>query len=190
MPGSDSLRLFVAVYPPPEAARSLLAALAAPTIAASLPAHRRTPPEQVHLTLAFLGSVSKRHVAGVTESVERSCSGLPPFSLAPRRLITLPQGQPHRLAAVETDAPPPLLELVTRLTSRLLRNPRPRPADRFLPHLTLCRFNHPVGERPVRSSLDHPLVEPPFAIDRIRLMRSVLLPSGAEHREIAAFPLS
>ena len=47
----STLRLFVGVYPPPEVASALMAALAQ----IDLPSHRVTMAAQVHLTLQFIG---------------------------------------------------------------------------------------------------------------------------------------
>ncbi len=153
--------------------------------ALDLPAHRAVPAAQVHLTLQFIGDTEPRRLQEVAESVERSCAGLEAFALTPLRLIALPQKGPARLVAVETDAPATLMELQRRLAHRLARSVRDRAGDRFLPHMTLARLTTPgaVGSLPERLEI------PPFPIRRVSLMRSVLLPDGAEHREAAAFPL-
>lgn len=170
------LRLFVAAHPPAEARQALLDALAQLPLAP----HRATPPEQVHLTLQFIGNVQARDLDGVVESVRRAAAGIGPFTITPRRLITLPEKGPPRLVAATTDAPPQLLELHRRLAHRLARNPRRDGADRYLPHLTLCRF---AGDA-TASRLDEPISTPPFAITHIALMRSILRPGGSEHREL------
>lgn len=175
------VRLFVAAHPPPEVALAMLEALAA----LNLPAHRAVPAAQVHLTLQFIGDTEPRRLQDVAESVERSCAGIEAFVLTPLRLIALPQKGPARLVALETDAPPALLELQRRLAHRLARSVRDRPGDRFLPHLTLARLTTPGAIGPLPDRLDIP----PFPVRRVTLMRSVLLPEGAEHREAAAFPL-
>jgi 2'-5' RNA ligase len=84
-----------------------------------------------------------------------------------------------------TDAPAPLLELQRRLAHRLARSPRAKAGDRFLPHLTLCRFSG--GARAPR--IDEPTDISAFAVDHVMLMRSVLRPSGAEHSEVARVAL-
>ena len=181
--GRGDLRLFVAAYPDrawSKRASELLGAF-------DLPAHRVTPVEQVHLTLCFLGSVDRARLESTAESVGRAASGIDAFEVGPVRFITLPGRGPARLVAVECEAPPMLLELVRRLASRLAAAPRPDPADRFLPHLTLCRFRTPTrGFSLVRRADDLG----PFRVGEIRLMRSVLLPGGAEHRELAGYELS
>lgn len=177
---STSHRLFVAIYPGPEAAARMLAALAQ-----ALPAEvrrRAVAPEQVHMTLQFIGDTDEREVPEVCESVRRSASGLAAFSLDIVRLATLPERGPPRLLAAITDAPAALRELQRRLASRLARNPRARPGERFLPHLTLCRF---TGRAP---RVDAPGTIGAFEVRSVRLMASVLRPTGAEHTAVLAVP--
>jgi 2'-5' RNA ligase len=173
---ASELRLFVAAYPPPAIIDELFAALSK----LGAPEHRLTAPEQVHMTLQFIGEVPARELPGIEESVLRSAAGLPPFTLKPRRLVTLPERGRPRLIAVETDAPPSLMELQRRLASRLARRPRGRAEERFRPHLTLCRFGPGVNASPV----DHPVVASGFRVEHVLLMSSVLLPDRAEHREV------
>jgi 2'-5' RNA ligase len=172
----SNLRLFVAVHPPPDIAAAMLAALDA----LQLPAHRRTSVEQVHLTLQFIGDTPAGELEAVMESVRRSASGIRTLSLSSQRLISLPQRGPAKLIAMESDAPSDLLELHRRLAHRLASNVRDRDRERFLPHFTLCRFNSPVRD----LNIEQPVSIEPFLVKQIRLMRSVLLPAGAEHREV------
>lgn len=176
------LRLFVAAYPPPEIAGALLN----PARQLDLPPHRATPLEQLHLTLQFIGDTAPNQLDAVTESVARAASGIPPFTLTPASIITLPARPPSRLAAAATDAPAPLLELVRRLAHRFARRPRRDSSDRFLPHLTLCRFTPPLPDLAGRSV---PLDVPPFKIHDIALMRSVLSAAGARHDLVQRFSL-
>lgn len=174
---SNDLRLFVAIYPPEDARRALLREVRK----LSPPKHRETPLDQVHMTLQFIGETPRRDLDSVQESFERSAAGLPGFTLTPTRLITLPHRGHPRLIAAETDSPPALLEMQRRLVSRLARNPRASKSDRFTPHLTLCRFTGSAHATPV----DHPLGAPPFPVDHIRLVRSILWQEGAVHTEVS-----
>lgn len=175
-----TLRTFTALYPPPEAARNWLDAIAA----LDLPPHRPVPVEQIHLTLLFIGDLPSRELPDSAESITRACAGLSPFSLTPTKLIALPDDarQPTRLIATETDAPPTLLELQRRLARRLSRRRSKRP---YRPHLTLCRFNEPTEI----DSLDRPLAEVSFDVRRIALMHSSLSPHGARHSLVQEFEL-
>lgn len=179
--GASTLRLFVAVYPPLDVARAMLRLMEE----TDLGEHRVTPEAQVHLTLQFVGDTAGGRVEEVVETVTRAAGGIEGFVLQPVRLITLPERGDARLLAVETDAPPPLLELQRRLASRLARKTRREKGDRFLPHLTLCRFREGVQrERVVRE-----VAMEAFAVREALVMRSVLHAGGSDHAEIGRVSL-
>lgn len=173
------LRLFVAVYPGDDAARAMIGAL--PEWCA---AHRVTPVDQVHMTLFFIGDTHPRDVDGVRESVRRSCSGLAAFDLTPARLALLPERDEPRLAAVMTDAPPALMELQRRLVQRLVRRAGTAKDNRFVPHITLCRFRERVPVHPgvlETMSAGWPAA---FRVESVSLVQSVLKREGPVHTMI------
>ncbi|MGH7291274.1 MAG: RNA 2',3'-cyclic phosphodiesterase [Myxococcota bacterium] len=178
---STNLRLFVGIYPPPEIQRWLVNRLRKLT----LPSHRPSELEQVHMTVQFIGDVAASQLEATIESVRRSASGLSPFQLQPHKLISLPQRGAARLVAAECEAPPVLLELQRRLAVRLADPKRRKREDGFLAHFTLCRFSPRMIE-----PIDWPIECEPFPVARVMLMRSTLLPTGARHEEIAAVELT
>lgn len=174
------MRLFVAVYPTPEAAKALLAALRG----AKLPAHRLVPADQVHLTLRFIGSVPADELVLYAEGVGSAAEGMACFSLAPQKLIALPPHRPARLIAAEVDLPVELRQLHDRVSARI---PAEREeSGRFLPHMTLCRFKEPARVPPIEAALR----VAPFAVSEIALVRSTLGPGGAVHERVESFALS
>jgi len=177
-----NLRLFVAAYPPPETAVALLASLAQ----LDLPPNRLVAPEQVHVTLHFIGETPESKVDAIAETVRHAAGGLDSFALTPRQLITLPQRPPIRLVAAETDRPAALVELHRRLVTRLARSPRHRAGDRYRPHLTLCRLESPAK----LPAIAVPLGVPPFTVQEISLVRSTLRPQGAHHETVRVIDLS
>ncbi|MFZ4573688.1 MAG: RNA 2',3'-cyclic phosphodiesterase [Phycisphaerales bacterium] len=177
---SGPLRLFVAAYPPSGLAQSLVDAARSP----ELMDVRWTPASQVHLTLQFIGDTEDRDIPRVMESMERACAATRAFVLTFERLRTLPFGGEPKLIAATTDCPSYLTELHKRLALRLARNDAKRNAERFRPHVTLCRS--------VRTPhrLDLPLEPLRWTVDAVLLMASVLHPSGAEHRELCRVGLA
>lgn len=145
-----------------------------------LASHRLVPPEQVHLTLHFIGQTPASELDQTIESVRRATAGVHGFALRPLGLIRLPQRGPARLVAAETDRPPALLEIKRRLVTRLARSSRRDSADRFRPHLTLCRFRKPTRV----DAIEAPFDVAAFPVTRIALMRSTLTHHGAEHHEV------
>ncbi len=179
--GLSKLRLFVAAHPAPADACRI--ARLRPSV--PLPDHREIPPSDLHITLQFVGTVSAREVEIVRESVAAAARGIPELQIAISSVRTLPGGAASRLLAAVCDATAPLAELHARLARRLARHVRADPAGDFLPHITLARF-----ARPAQGLTIDEAVEPmAFSVGEIRLVRSVLLPGGAEHRVLAVYPL-
>ena len=166
------MRLFVALYPPVEVAAAMLASIEG----LDLPKHRVPPLEQVHMTLQFIGDRHERELDDVIESVERSAAGLGAFELTPRMLVSLPERGAGRLVAVQTDEPAALMEIQRRLAHRLA-DPKRRGRERFLPHMTVCRF----AAETRMERINQPVNMEAFAVGEIKLMKSVLRPSGAAH---------
>lgn len=181
MRGQRPLRLFVAAYPPIHLAHALLDLLGQ----SGARDMRLTPPEQVHLTLQFIGDTDPRDMEGVQESVRRAVSGLEPPEVGVAGLVSLPERGQARLVAAALEPHPTLLELHRRLALRLAKNAKERSGERFLPHLTLGRYASGGG---ARIEVESPGLER-FRIAEAILVQSVLKPSGAEHRPIGTFPL-
>lgn len=176
-----NLRLAVALRPPREVAGELVDAARE----LELPSGSVIAPEHLRMTVQFVGDAGTREVDAVIESVSRSCSGLAPFELTPVALRGFPEEGSARHVACVTDAPPLLMELKSRLARRLARGARRRPHDRFVPHITLARFDAPVRD----WSLDVSLALPPFPVSALALERTVVVAGRLESREVAAFDL-
>jgi len=155
------------------------------------------PPEQVHLTVHFLGNVPVRSLNETIEALDRAKKGLHAFALAPTEIITLPRSGPRgrpRLIAVETEGPADLLELQRRVALRFARTARERPGDRYLPHITLVRFKwggggEPLGRPAGRGPMEGAAPPRLFNVHEFHLVKSVLHPDGAQHQSVAKWPL-
>jgi len=176
------LRLFVAIYPPPEVAAAMVRALQG----LRLPRNRPVPESQVHMTVVFLGDRGRGDVEGVVNSMRVAASGEENLTLAPRRFITLPERRAPRLVALEVAAPPSLQAIYTRLVESLAKpNDKPQ-RERLLPHFTLCRFARDVRAEPI----DQPVDIPAFQSRELHLVASTLSEQGASHRTLRTVPLS
>ena len=149
---SAAARLFFALDVGEEA-RAVLAGWAREAVGGD-PALRLVAPEQLHVTLAFLGSRPVEEVDGLRALVDAVAAPVGPLSigsalwLAPRR--------PHVLtAAVEGEGLPPLHDaLWTALEERGLERER----RAFRPHVTVGRVRRGAAPRTLE------LPEPP-AVD-------------------------
>jgi 2'-5' RNA ligase len=170
-----TLRVFFAVWPEPSL-RASLAALAAEIARESR--GRPTAPENLHLTLAFLGEQPSSRMAALCALAARVAGQ--PFAL------TLDEIGCFRKASIAwLGASAPQLELVA-LHERLANELRARgfPIDErpYAPHLTLARRI----EAAIRRSLPAPII---WKVSSFALMASETTASGPSYRNLAEWPL-
>jgi 2'-5' RNA ligase len=156
------------------------------------PALRPTPPENLHLTLCFLGWADESRVARIEEIV----LGLEPRPVA-MRFAPEPVAKPPRRpgffaldvdsrAAVEVQR-----ELEESLAGAGIHEPERRS---FWPHLTVARVRTKRGSRRPQAverrpgSLPDQLVHT-FGSVRMALYRSNLRPKGAQYVSLASMDL-
>ena len=152
-------------------------------------------PEAIHLTLKFLGSIDVGRVTPILEALERSVQGQLSFRLHLEGAGAFPRLQAPRVLWVglsgDVETLHRLQQGVEESLAALDFPPEKRP---FSPHLTLGRVQRPLsphdrellpailGRLPVNEALAIPS-------ERVSLMQSTLLPSGAIYRRIGEIQL-
>lgn len=146
---------------------------------------RRTPVDQIHMTVVFLGDRPERDVERITREARSISASTGPIKLKPERIIAMPENVPPRLVALECAASKNLQSLYSRLVAALTDPDEPvRP--RLLPHFTLCRFRRGAPAKPMHA----PVTMPAFEVRELRLVKSTLAPEGADHTPLATIPLA
>jgi 2'-5' RNA ligase len=156
---------------------------------------RWTPPEQIHLTLRFLGSVAADSVPDLEAALRRVCEVAPPFELSTGGVGCFPNDARPRVVWMglggSLDALRSLVTNIGKATSAWGENEE----RDFHPHLTLGRVKpgRPSDLRKLGDELRG--VHPPHAgvgrVTQVDVMRSDLFPDGARHAVVATirFPL-
>ncbi|HET8700351.1 MAG TPA: RNA 2',3'-cyclic phosphodiesterase [Nitrococcus sp.] len=168
----ETQRLFLALWPN-EAVRCAVADLARRLI----PSGRRVPPENLHVTLAFLGNVAGEATPRVW-AIGANLAGSE-FALELNRIGCWPRQRISWIAPSRT--PTVLTRLNRELRQALGKAGFPVPNRRFVPHMTLARQVGPHAFHDVA-----PVV---WAIDRITVVRSHLEQSGARYEILREWPL-
>jgi len=168
-------RLFFAFWPD-DATREALVHACRKAVRGS--GGRPVAPANLHVTLAFLGSVAEPLLPALREAA----ATLPgePVELTFDRIAFWPR--PQVLVAACAAPPPATAELVARLWSRLAPlgiEPDPRP---YAPHITLAR-----KVRKPHPDLSMKLVRWP--VDDLALVESVTDPAGARYQVLSRWPL-
>ncbi len=176
------MRVFVAVFPPPEVQEALV------QVARALPteAFRLTAPERVHLTLKFLGEVPPEDLPRVTSALERITRYDEPFDAATSGLGAFPSARRARILWAGIGQGYEEFRALSRAAESLLepegfaREERP-----FMPHLTLGRTRQPVPFDP--GGADHSSLG--FAVRKIDLVESRQGDSGLTYPVLAEYLL-
>ncbi len=176
------IRLFVSLELP-DVVRERLAGLCC-----DVPGARWTEPEQMHLTIRFIGEVEE-HVFDEIRDGLGSVS-VEPFPLTLRGVGHFPpRGQP-RVLWVGVERSDALRILHQRVDAALVRSGVAPERRKFAPHVTLARLRR-TPTRAVGSFISQNALfeEGPIEIDRFWLYSSRLSRKQAVHRPEAEYPL-
>jgi 2'-5' RNA ligase len=183
-PEAKPLRLFAAVEIP-EDIRGALAEAVLP-VRERFPKARWVPIQNQHVTMKFLGSTYPRLVDWVTGSISTVTGHHAPFPTRVEGLGAFPNAHRARvLWAGLHDGDGRLERLAAALDEAFAREFAPEKRG-FTPHLTVARFNPPVGLGPLELAFE----SEPFEIDRIVLFRSHLRRPAPVYEPIGTFPLA
>jgi len=153
-----------------------------------LPKLRWCRPQQLHLTLRFLGDQPEDSLEKLTEIVLSVGRSHPPLDLLLDRLGAFPDPARARVVWLGVAASGPLQALYAALSRELQQQAGiPREGRRFQPHLTLgrSRGGSDLGGRLFSGEL--PLA---FRATQLVLFRSELRPGGAIHQPLTCAPLT
>ncbi len=167
-------RLFVAIDLPAPIQERLA------HLCSGLPGARWIPPEQMHLTLRFIGEVSSETAGQVREVLHEVRSG--PFHLQLEGVGFFPPRGNPRVVWAGIRPSGPLVVLRNRVES-VLRAAGLEPEGRkFAPHITLARLRSTPAKR-VASYLAHNglFLSEEFPVKGFTLYSSVLSHRGAKH---------
>jgi 2'-5' RNA ligase len=178
------VRLFVALWPPPDAVAELLAAVG--ELTAEHPHLRWTAPEQWHLTLAFLGEVADERRPELGERLARAAARHPPLALrftgggrfGARVLFTRVDGDRE-----------PLIRLAGSASAAARRSRIPVDDRPYRPHLTLARGRGADDLRPLAARLE-PLNGAAWTATDLDLVESRLGQGPAHYVTVASWPLA
>jgi 2'-5' RNA ligase len=188
-------RLFVAI-PVPEPVRDEIAV--AQRELQPLAPHgvvRWTKPEQMHLTLKFLGGVPADRVEELKESVQNICAGNSALRLRAKGIGFFPNARsPRVIWAGVGDEEERLADLQREIEGAVHPFAAEPGAENFVGHLTLGRFKD-ARRREIEQLVNHAQTMGDRRFDgwtaqEIEIVRSELFPAGASHTLLAAFPLA
>lgn len=188
------MRLFVALEIPTEVRdgfAALIAELRAADSSFSKSRARWVRPENLHVTLKFIGHVDN----GKLDAIRAALSEVrldSPVELRFRGLGFFPNGKRPRVFWAGIEASPNLAPLAGEIEDRLAKVAIAGETREFAPHLTLARFD-PPGISDGLSAIAQENVAREFGTVRtgeFHLFESKTKSSGAEYTPLASFPFA
>ena len=188
------LRSFIAVEIPAEIQSAIANCTASLQKALPKPLIRWVTPQNLHLTLKFLGDTSPANLERLAEVLKVEVAAHGAFSMSVGRLDAFPTSRRPRVIWVGLEAPPALLTLqrgVEAAAAKLGYSPDERP---FSPHLTIGR----VGQNATTMDLQkiHAALEETkvgnlgtTVVDAVHIFKSDLRPGGAVYTHLYALPM-
>jgi 2'-5' RNA ligase len=145
----------------------------------------------LHLTLKFLGEISRTSVADLSKAASLAVREVPPFSVRLNSSGVFPNhGQPRVLWLGIDDLSGQLGELHARLETEAAKFGFAREARRFRPHLTIARLRHRDNARElsaVHQQMDFEPVD--IAVNELVVIRSELSSEGSKYTIVSRHPL-
>ena len=175
-------RLFVAIDPPQEIRGQLTA------LCCGLPDARWMQPEQLHLTLCFIGEVDGSTFLDIREALAEIQTA--PFALQLRGAGFFPLRGLPRVVWAGVDPCEPLMVLQRKINTRLFQLGVELENRKFSPHITLARLQQtPAAKVGKYLAINGLFGSDPFTVDRFVLYSSVLGKKGASHFVEQVYPL-
>jgi 2'-5' RNA ligase len=188
------IRAFIA-FPLPDPVIAHLRTLQESLGEAGLDDLRFVRPENIHLTLRFLGDVDPSAVDGIADAMTEAAADTPPLSLTAKGIGAFPTVRKARVVwAGLAGATAELISFQGRVAEALELRGFPRERRRFTAHLTLARVRERQTVDPERlvaamESLNA-LASPPFSAGELTLFQSELRPGGAVYTPLRRAPLT
>jgi len=176
------LRAFIAIEIPGEIKKEI----ASQTVGLRQAAGRSVrwaAPENIHLTIKFLGEISSSSIDSLTQTLKTESSQHTPFEITARNLGTFPNLNRARIIWIGLDAPPALGKLQRDIEAAAARLGYPAEDKPFSAHLTIGRVREqisPAEAQSLHSALENAQIGMlgTFTAEFVHLFRSDLKPGG------------
>lgn len=184
------IRAFVAIEIPPALQEQIAAQGQA--LKKALPAKIRwTAPQNIHLTLKFLGDIAPASQPALTQALAATAAQQTTFDIVIGGFGVFPGPRNPRIFWLGIQAPPDLARLHRSIETTCARLGYPPEEKPFNPHLTLGRLRDQADLTNLRPALQQIQIAPlgQITVSSLTLFRSDLRPQGPIYAPLAHFPL-
>ncbi|MBK8130079.1 MAG: RNA 2',3'-cyclic phosphodiesterase [bacterium] len=148
-------------------------------------------PENLHLTLKFLGDTPDDLLPRIESDVEEVCRDIGPFKLAIQGVGCFPNKSRPRAYWAGLTPSKALKSLQGGIAERMDALGFEPEEKEFVPHLTVARIKEPIGkERMTQAFLNFALQSDSFTVTEVSMVKSTLRQEGPIYSVLRNFPLS
>ena len=150
-------------------------------------------PDNIHLTLKFLGDIKTTDIDTVGDAVENAADGFSPFSLEASGVGVFPNmHRPRVLWTGIAGQTAQLQQLHEAVEQRLESIGFPKETRPFRGHLTLGRIKGNIAPRSLHEAVaaHQGFQSGLFAVDRLYVFKSDLKPTGSEYTKLCQIEIT
>jgi len=189
MTNSQSIRTFICLEIP-EAIRELIDERATKVLRKSGARCSFVRPENLHITLKFLGDVETSRIDNLSQEIVKAVGNTPSFSLSLEGVGSFGGKKPKVVWAAIGGETERLAELAVTIDKTMAGKGFSRERRRFKPHLTIARVRQSEGFDRLISAIEScDLPREEFTANTVIFMKSTLTPAGSIYEPIAEFGL-
>ncbi|MBK6765967.1 MAG: RNA 2',3'-cyclic phosphodiesterase [bacterium] len=147
-------------------------------------------PDNLHLTLKFLGDTPDSVVPQVKQAIDDCSCEAEPFKLAIQGVGCFPNKQRPRAYWAGLSGSKTLLSLQSAIAERMDELGFEPEEKSFVPHLTVARIKEPIGkERMTQAFLSFAMRSDAHLVTAVSLVQSTLRQEGPIYTVLHDFPL-
>ena len=144
-------------------------------------------PENIHITLKFLGDTEEARIPAIMEAMRKSAEGIPPFSFHLKGTGIFGSSYQPKVVWIGVPDGSEMVTLAKKLIDAMVPLGWPRDRQNFVPHLTIGRIRFIRDKAAFQQAIDEYRSEKiqEVQVDDIRLYESILKREGPEYKMIA-----
>ena len=148
-------------------------------------------PQNVHITLKFLGEIKEEKIDEVSQAVEKSVKGLKSFKVNLLGLGGFPNLKRPRVIWIGIEKGKEILaELYPKVEEEFFKIGFAKENRAFAPHLTIGRVKSPKNIENLASEINKILFQTEdFEVKEVVVIKSTLLPTGSVYTPLKIIPL-
>lgn len=141
---------------------------------------RWTKPQNLHITIQFLGSLTATQMITLLREVKKQVQGIMPFMLTLNNIELFPSAKRAKIIALHVERTPELTRLVQQVQKAIKNCAMSTDQRHFIPHITIGRAHHSATLQHMRLL---PFSSVSLEVDSFSLLESIATDDGRIYQQ-------